>query len=179
MGSLDFYVDFNIETPNVEDEFSLEAEGKLRELASAHSDLIGASVSLERIVKTETSYLYRVRIVVYKRPEDIAIVKKDSEPMIALRNALDSLEKEIRESREKLAQTDPHREEDVNTVSEELSAEEVYATYAKGQKPEELLRKGRTELASTLMVKEGLNQEAAYFAADQILSVAEKNTTES
>jgi len=31
------------------------------------------------------------------------------------------------------------------------------------------------EIASKLMVEEGLKQEAAYFAADQILRVAQEN----
>jgi len=46
MGSLDFYVDFNIEVPDMSDEFNNEAERELRKLTSDHSDLIGASVSL-------------------------------------------------------------------------------------------------------------------------------------
>jgi len=178
MGSLDFYVDFNVEAPNVSDEFNLEAEQQLRELASQHSDLIGASVSLENIVKTETPYLYQVRIVVYKRPEDIAVIEKDVEPMIALKGALDSLEEKIRASREKLAEANISQGSDVETVSHELTAEEVYATYASDQDPDELLRKGRTEIASKLMVKEGLKQKAAYFAADQILRVAAEETAD-
>lgn len=176
MGSLDFYVDFNIEVSNFGDEFRIEAEQQLRRLAAQHSDLVGASVSLENIVKAESPYLYQVRIVIYKRPEDIAVTEKGVEPMVVLKGALDAIEKKVRASREKLAQAPPHRSEDVKTVSYELSAEEVYATYASDQDPAELLRKGRTEIASKLMVEEGLKQEAAYFAADQILSFAEENT---
>lgn len=176
MGSLDFYVDFNIEMPNIGPEFTREAEQSLRKLASGHSDLVGASLSLEKIVATESSYLHQVRIVVYKRPEDIAVVEKDSDPMTALRNALNALEEKVRESREKLAQVDPHRMGDTQTVSNELSAEEVYATYAGDDKPEELIDKGRTKIASKLMVEDGLNQQAAYIAADQILRVAQEKS---
>ena len=92
MANTDFYVDFNIEVPNIQDEFALVAERQLRSLASEHSDLVGAAVSLESIVKTETPYLYQVRIVVYKRPEDIAVIEKNVEAMIALKDALQSLE---------------------------------------------------------------------------------------
>jgi hypothetical protein len=35
----------------------------------------------------------------------------------------------------------------------------------------------RTEIASRLMVEEGLTEEAAYFAADQILRIAEERTS--
>jgi hypothetical protein len=114
--------------------------------------------------------------VVYKRPEDIAIIEKDGEPMIALNNALDALEEKSALPREKLTQDDSHRNEEIETVFYELTPDEVYATYAKNQKPTEVINKNRDEIASELMVKEGLTEEAAYFAADQILFVAQKNT---
>ena len=175
MGSTDFYVDFNIEVPDVQEEFALEAERRLRRLASNRSDIVGAAVSLETLVKTETPYLYQVRIVVYKRPDDIAIVEKEAEPMIALKNGLDALEEKIRASREKLTQADSHRSEEIETVFYELSADEIYATYAKEEKPADVIQKSRTEIASQLMVEEGLDEKAAYFAADQILYVAQKS----
>lgn len=178
MANTDFYVDFNVEVPNIQEEFTHVAERQLRNLASDHSDLVGAAVSLESIVKTETPYLYQVRIVVYKRPEDIAVIEKDAEPMIALKDALQALEEKIRASREKRRQTDSHRSEEIETVFYELTPDEVYATYAKNQKPTDVIQKSRTEIASKLMVEEGLTEEAAYFAADQILFVAQKNTDE-
>lgn len=174
MGSLDFYVDFNIEVPNIGEDFTLEAEQRLRSLTAAHSDLLGAAVSLENLVKAETPHRFRVRIVVYKRPENIAVVEKGPEPMSTLRNALDVMQKNVRDSREKLAQADPHRGEDLQTITHELSAEEVYGTYVENIDPEELLSQGRTGIASSLMLKKGLNQEAAYFAADQILRIAQE-----
>lgn len=176
MGSSDFYVDFNIEVPNVQEEFRLEADRQLRDLAAEHTDLVGAAVSLESIVKTETQYLYEVRIVIYKRPEDMAIIQKDSGPMIALNNALETLERIVRSSREKLAQDDSHRNEEIETVFYELTPDDTYATFAKNQKPTDVVQKSRTEIASELMVNKGLTEEAAYFAADQILFVAQKNT---
>jgi len=175
MGSLDFHVDFNIEATNISDEFNLEAEQALRDFAAHHSDLIGASVSLENIVKTESPYLYQVRIVLYKRPEDLAVVEKGVEPMVALKGALEALTGKVRASREKLAQRETRRTGANEAVFQELTAEEIYATYAKNQDPEEFLEKDRTEIASELMVEKGLEQEAAYFAADQIMRVAQEN----
>ena len=177
MGSLDFHVDFNIEVANIHDEFNLEAEQALRNLATHHSDLTGASVSLESIVKTKSPYLYQVRVVLYKRPEDIAVVEKGVEPMVALKGALDTIEEKVRASRERLAQREARRAGTNDAVSQELTAEEVYATYAGDQAPEEFLSKSRTEVASKLMVEEGLEQEAAFFAADQILRVAQENAS--
>lgn len=177
MGSVDFYVEFNVEVPNMGDEFNREAERQLRELASDHTDLIGAAVSLERIVKSETSHLYQVRIVVYKRPQDIAVIKMESDPMVTLRDALEALEEKVRESREKLAQRETKNAGQTEAIYYERSAEEVYAAYAKDRNPEEILRMDRSQIASRLMVEEGLPQDAAYFAADQMLRVAEERTS--
>jgi len=146
----------------------------LKELASPHSDMIGAAVSLEKVVDTQTYDVYRVRIVVYKRPQDIAVTKQDADPMVALRDALDALEEQVRNSREKLAQRDTHRDSQIQSVYYDLSADEVYATYAKGWQPEEVIRMDHDEIANRLMVEQGLTQDAADFAADQILLVAER-----
>ena len=174
MGSSDFYVDYNIEVSVMGDEFKRETERRLQELASSHSDMVGAAVALEKTADTQTYDLYRVRIVVYKRPQDIVVTKQDAHPMIALRDALDTLEEQVRTSREKLAQKDTHRDTQIETVYYELSADEIYATYAKGWQPEDVLRMDHTEIASRLMVEQGLTQDAADFAADQILLVAER-----
>ena len=174
MGSSDFYIDYNIEVSDVGDEFKRETEQRLRELASTHSDMIGAAVALEKVADTETYDVYRVRIVVYKRPQDIAVAKQDADPMVTLREALDTLEGQVRESREKLIKRDTHRDSQIESVYYELTADEIYATYAKGWQPEDVIRMDHTEIASRLMVEQGLTQDAADFAADQILLVAER-----
>lgn len=174
MGSSDFYVDYNIEVPDVDDAFKRETEQQLRELAASHSDMIGSAVALEKVADTVTYDVYRVRIVVYKRPQDIVVTKQGPDPMVAMRDALDALEEQVRSSREKLAQNDPHRDSQIKSVYYDLSADEIYATYAKGWQPEDVLQMDHTEIASRLMVEQGLTQDAADFAADQILLVAER-----
>jgi ribosome-associated translation inhibitor RaiA len=177
MGSSDFYIDYNIEVSDVSSEFKRETEQRLRELASTDTDIIGAAVSLEKVADTQTYDVHRVRILLYKRPQDIVVKKQDANPLVVLRDALDALEEEVRESREKLAQTDPHRDSEIQSVYYDLSAEEIYATYAKGWEPGEILEMDRTEIVSHLMVEKGLTQDAADFAADQILLVAERITS--
>jgi hypothetical protein len=112
--------------------------------------------------------------VLYKRPQDLVITKQDPDPMVALREALQTLAVQVRASREKLMHRDTHRDSQIESVYYELSAEEIYATYAKGWQPEDVLRMSHTEIASRLMVEQGLTQDAADFAADQILLVAER-----
>ena len=173
MGSSDFYIDYNIEVSDVGDEFKRETEQRLRELAGSHTDMVGAAVALEKTVDTQSYDVYRVRIVVYMRPQDVAVSKEEADPMVALREVLDTLESQIRTAREKLAQKDTHRDTQIETVYYDLSADEIYATYAKGWQPEDVREMDHTQIASRLMLEHGLTQDAADFAADQILLVAE------
>jgi ribosome-associated translation inhibitor RaiA len=176
MGSSEFYVDFNIEVPNAGEEFVREAERRLRELASGHNDIVGAAVSLVNLVKAQTAFLYEVRVVLYKRPQYLTVVEQHADPMAALRQALEAMEGRVLKSREKLREKPIPPSEKTKTVIYDLTAREVYATFAKGAKPAELLEEGRTRIASRLMLKEGLSEEAAYFAADQIMRVAVERT---
>lgn len=174
MGSSDFYIDYNIEVSGVGDEFNRETEQRLRGLASEQSDIVGAAVSLEKVADTQTYDVLRVRIVVYKRPQEIVVTKQGEEPMVTLREALDTLEAQVRESREKLAQGDTHRDSQIESVYYDLSAEEIFASYARDWQLEEILEMDHTRIVSRLMVEHGLTQDAADFAADQILLVAER-----
>jgi hypothetical protein len=54
----------------------------------------------------------------------------------------------------------------------ELSAQEIYDSYAPGADPADLVGQSRIELATRLRVEEGLKQEDAYYAADQMLAFA-------
>jgi len=56
----------------------------------------------------------------------------------------------------------------------ELSAREIYDTYAQQANPAELLERDRMDLASSLQVAEGLSQEEALHAADQIQAHAQE-----
>jgi hypothetical protein len=68
------------------------------------------------------------------------VTKQGPDPIVALREALDALEQQVRASREKLAQGDTHPEDQIESVYYDLTADETYAVYAKGREPEEVLR---------------------------------------
>ena len=172
---LDFYIEYNLEVENVGTNFAREADERLRALTADRTDIVGASVALESIVKVESPYLYQVRIVLYKRPENIAVVEKGPEPMTTLKNALDTIERKVHENREHRSEAHMRKPENLDTIVDDLSPQEVFATYMKDAEPAELMDEGRTQIASRLMVKNGLSQEAAYFAADKILQAAQEN----
>lgn len=54
----------------------------------------------------------------------------------------------------------------------QLTAEEIYDSYAQGAAPAGLLGQSRMDLATRLRIDEGLKQEEAYYAVDQMLSYA-------
>jgi hypothetical protein len=55
-----------------------------------------------------------------------------------------------------------------------LTPEELYNSYVEGGEPAALLGQSRIELATRLRVEEGLKQEEAYYAADQMLAYARR-----
>jgi hypothetical protein len=60
----------------------------------------------------------------------------------------------------------------------ELSARELYDMFVQQLQPATVMEMGRDDIASQLMVDDGLDQEPAYYAADQILAHAQGMLTE-
>jgi len=108
MAMQEFTFEFLNEVENLgevlEDRLRTEAETRLRKLQKGHSDFIGAAVSLEQPAKAETNFIYRARVVVYMRPENMAAVAKEADPLVTMKHALSSVERQVREQRDKLRQ---------------------------------------------------------------------------
>lgn len=112
----EFYSDIDV-GPSLRD----EAEARLRELADEHSDVIGASVAVEEEARgQDTPHFYRVRVVAFARPDNIAAVEKADALGEAFRAALDAVERQVREKREKLGEPwkRPDMQSDVGPVVE-------------------------------------------------------------
>lgn len=104
MEELDFTIEFNGEglSDRVEAAMFAEADNRLRKLAKGHDDLTGAAINVRRPAKTETSFVYEVTVVVYARPKHIAATEKEADPIIAIKNTLNAIERQVRKKREKL-----------------------------------------------------------------------------
>jgi len=102
MSELDFQFEFHSEIPNSGNELIVEAEGRLRQLALGHSDMIGGSVALEELTGDTTPHRYQARVVAYMRPDNLAAVEKGETAVEALKGALNAVERQVRERREKL-----------------------------------------------------------------------------
>lgn len=175
MSKTDFHFEFSGENAYVPPQLLEQVEARLRELAEDHTDFIGAAATVEELTREDTPHFYRARIVAYIRPADIAAIENQDTPERALRGALEALERQILERRARLSQP-WQQKENVSRLDDifDLTAEEIYDAYAVDLEPESLLDLDRTVLASRLMVDEGLDQEAAYYAADQILVAAQE-----
>jgi hypothetical protein len=106
MEELNFTFEFYTDVPNLSDSLQSSlrdsAQEQLLALTKSHDDLVGASVAIDQPVDGETSYLYRARVVVYARPEQIVAVQKSEAIKSALRGALSAVERQVREKRERL-----------------------------------------------------------------------------
>jgi ribosome-associated translation inhibitor RaiA len=108
MHTLEFGFGFHNEAPlpdRVEAELRAEAERRLRSLTEGHTDMTGASVAVEELTGAVTPHTYEARIVVYTRPENVVAVEKQEMVEGALKGALDAVERQVRERRDRLRET--------------------------------------------------------------------------
>jgi ribosome-associated translation inhibitor RaiA len=170
MSKSDFYIDSNIRLPHLKDILESEAEGRLRELAEGHTDMVGANVTLEELSHSETPHAYQARITAFIQPEDIVAVELAESPEAALDGALLTLERQVRQRRDKLRHPWEHSNTRIRMSNIfDLTPRELFDSYYMDLSPEEVSELDRDAIATELMTKEGLSQQAAYYAADQIL----------
>jgi ribosome-associated translation inhibitor RaiA len=173
MSRLDFHIEFHSERTKISDALKNETETRLRELAAERNDLIGASIGVAELAQDETPHIYRARVVAYIRPENIVAVEKAGALDAALKRALEAVERQVRRRREKFQAQWHQTEEGVDVGVYQLSAREIFDTYMDQVDVTELLKRSRTDIATELMARKGLDQEAAYYAADEILTYAQ------
>ena len=97
----EFYAE-GLESTAMEEELLLEADSRLRKLAEGHRDMIGASVAVEKPAEAETGFVYRARVVAYIKPDNIVAVEKEDAAISALKQALEAVERQVRERRQKI-----------------------------------------------------------------------------
>ncbi len=105
MDAANFPIEFNNEVDDVkksENEFYTLAVKRLNKLAEGHTDISGAVVNFKQPAQgRETAYIYEVTIVVYMGPKNIAATEKSEQFEATLDGALDAVERQVREHREK------------------------------------------------------------------------------
>lgn len=93
----------DVNDPQYEYDFFAEAETRLKDLAADHNDITGAAITIEKPAEgRETPPLFEAKVVAYVRPNQVVGNEKAPDPMIALKEALDAVERQVREKRERL-----------------------------------------------------------------------------
>jgi len=105
MEELDFHVEFQSDVEHLDDALIWEAQRRLRELAQGQTDMIGAAVAVRALAGQETAHVFQARVVAYIRPDNVVAVEKGNAPETALKGALDAVERQVREMRDKLRKT--------------------------------------------------------------------------
>ena len=86
----------------VEERLRELAERRISKLMRNHKDITGTSVALEKPAHRHTDFVYTARVIVYMRPDNVVAREKADSPEGALKGALDAIERQVRERREKL-----------------------------------------------------------------------------
>jgi ribosome-associated translation inhibitor RaiA len=98
--------DFDFEfIPHEETQLREEAAERFRELRHGHTDLTGASIAIEDLGHATTPHRYRARVVAYLRPDNMAATEKGETAEAALKSALDAIERQVREHRDRLSRS--------------------------------------------------------------------------
>ena len=102
MENVNLPIEFNVEIQTLPEDYRLDLEQTLWQLAEDHDDMTGASITISKPAHGETPYLYRASIVVYMRPENVYADEKSSNLEAACNGARDAIVRQIRERRNKL-----------------------------------------------------------------------------
>ncbi len=179
MDNSQLQIEFYSEIPSVTEDIRREVRDRLEALTEGHKDIIESSIAIEDIAGEETPYLYEVRIVVYMRPENIAVVEKGEAIRKTVKDALTTVERQVRKERARRKEKSQKAKKMEAHKLYELSPQEIYETFTPSQEPQAILEQGRSQLAASLMMEEEMEQKAAYYIADRILEFVEETMTAS
>lgn len=105
MADLSFDIEYHSDTPELTDDLKEKTERRLAKLTKRRKDVTGASIGVQTASGDTHPRAYRVRVVLYLRPDNVAAVRKEETVAQALSDALDAIERQVREQRDKLRET--------------------------------------------------------------------------
>ena len=105
MATIELGFEFHSEIADPEDALRAEAERRLLALTKGHDDLVGASVTMEELTNETTPHRYQATVVVFKRPDNVAVTEKAGTSEGALKGALSAVGRQVRELRDRLRET--------------------------------------------------------------------------
>ena len=100
-------VEYHDETVELTDALKAKVEQRLEKLARRHRDITGASMAVHTVSGSHRHQEYKVRLVLYHKPDNIAAIREADSVANALLETLDAVERQVREHRER--QRERHR----------------------------------------------------------------------
>ncbi len=97
-----FAIEYYVENATLAQREKKTIEARLHKLAQGHRDISGASVALECVSGANKRAEYRARMVVYCKPANIAATCTQDSVRSAVSEALEAVERQIREQRERM-----------------------------------------------------------------------------
>ncbi len=97
-----FAIEYYVENATLGQREKNTIEARLHKLAHGHRDISGASVALECVSGANKRAEYRARMVVYCKPANIAATCTQDSVRSAVSEALEAVERQIREQRERM-----------------------------------------------------------------------------
>lgn len=97
-----FPIEFDAEVESLSSELKRTVSESLLELVKGNQDITGASIAAEEPAQGQTGHLFEARIVLYMRPSHIFASHKAESLEGALKGALQAIERQVREQRDKL-----------------------------------------------------------------------------
>ena len=101
MESLPFAIEYHSDGPELTDVPKAKIENRLAKLVHKHHDLTGASVSVQTVSGDTLPHTYRARLVLYRRPNNVAAVTQGTVLSATLDAALDAAMRQVRDRRDR------------------------------------------------------------------------------
>ena len=101
MEATGFTVEYHTETNELTNGLRAKVEQRLEKLARRRHDITGASLAVQTISGANRRHEYKVRLVLYHKPDNIVAVRKADTVANALLETLDAVERQVRQRRER------------------------------------------------------------------------------
>ncbi len=100
--STDVAIEYALDDATLTRGMRAKVTDRIQRLAGGHRDILGAAVALENMRGTKRNAEYRCRLVLYFKPANIVAVHKAATEKAALLEALDAIERQVRQQRERM-----------------------------------------------------------------------------
>ena len=101
MEATGFTIEYHTESIEFTNGLKAKLEKRLDKLVGRHRDITGASLAVHTVSGDNRHHEFKVRLVLYHRPDNIAAVCKADTVSNAVLEALDAVERQVREHRER------------------------------------------------------------------------------